>query len=281
MKIINAHLHLIELDKVAGQEKYLSVLKSISAFANLEQTVGLLSMDSILGQMDEAGIAKSVIFALYAPILFASNEFVAQICAKYPERFMGFASVDPKQKDSPQVLEEAVKNLGLCGLKLHPPLQDVYPNDESLWPLYEKAASLNIPVVFHVGSTPFGSLVKLAQADPILIDEVAISFPKLKIVLTHLGTLWHNETFMVAEKNPNVFIDTTAYPYELKALLTKDLIERVGSHKFIFGTDFPMPYEGHTHKMKDYVDCINGLDLSQEIKENIFYKNFERLLAHE
>jgi hypothetical protein len=109
------------------------------------------------------------------------------------------------------------------------------------------------------------------------LDDVAVAFPKLKIVLTHLGTLWHNESFMVAEKNPNVYIDTTAYPYEIKALLTKELIERVGPTKFIFGTDFPMPYEGHVHRMKDYVDCIGSLDLSQETKENILYRNFQRL----
>jgi predicted TIM-barrel fold metal-dependent hydrolase len=84
---------------------------------------------------------------------------------------------------------------------------------------------------------------------------------------------------MVVEKNPNVYVDTAAYPYEIKALLTSNLIERIGENKIIFGTDFPMPYENKTHNMKDYVECINSLDASQEIKENIFYKNFERLLG--
>ena len=90
--------------------------------------------------------------------------------------------------------------------------------------------------------------------------------------------MWQNEAFMVAEKNPNVYIDTAAYPHEIKNLLTPELVARVGVDKFIFGTDFPMPYEGKLHSMKDYVDCIESLNLSDEVKEKIFHKNFENLL---
>jgi len=280
MKIINAHLHLIELDEVMEErEKYLSLLQNIPSFKDLEETMNLISTEVILKQMDEAGISKSVLFACYAPIIYASNEFVAKICKKFPDRFIGFASVNPKAKQAPQILEKAIKKLGLMGLKLHPPLQDFYPNDKKLWPIYKKAVQLKIPVVFHVGSTPFGALVKLDQARPILIDEVAVAFPELKIVLGHMGTLWEKEAFMVTEKNPNVFIDTAAYPYEIKELLTEQLIKRVGEDKFIFGTDFPMPYEGKIHRMKDHVDCINNLKLSLEIKEKIFYRNFEKLIS--
>jgi predicted TIM-barrel fold metal-dependent hydrolase len=280
MKIINAHVHLIELEMVMqDQVKYLGLLQSIPSFTNIEETVRLLSPEVILQQMREAGVDKSILFACYAPILYASNDFVAKMCRQYPEKFIGFASVNPKEANAPQALEHAVKNLGLRGLKLHPPLQDFYPNSKEMWPVYEMAAALHIPVVFHVGSTPFGSLVKLSQADPMLIDEVAIAFPKLNIILTHLGTLWHNETFMVVEKNPNVYLDTAAYPYEIKDMLTKNMVERIGETKLIFGTDFPMPYEKKVHHMKDHVECIKALNLSDEVKENIFPRNLERILG--
>jgi len=283
MKIINAHLHLIEIEKILHEkEKILALLSRIPSFRSvgeLDKNLGLFSLDSALGQMQEAGISQSVLFACYAPIIYSSNEFVAEACKKYPDKFIGFASVEPKDKKAPRVLENAVKNLRLRGLKLHPPLQDFFPNEKKYWPIYQKAKELNIPVVFHVGSTPFGALVKLAQGDPLLIDDIAVAFPDLKIILAHLGTLWQDEAFMVAEKNPNVYLDTAAYPYEIKELLTKELIQRVGEEKFIFGTDFPMPFEGKLHIMKDFVDCINGLNLASEIKEKIFYKNFEKLLA--
>lgn len=282
MKIINCHLHLIETENISQMEKSLELLKNIpsfSAFGEKEEMIKFLSLKNVIKQIDEAGISKSVLFACQAPFVYASNEFVAEVCRKFPEKFIGFASVDPKDPEAPSKLEAAVKNLGLAGLKLHPPLQDFFPNDRKVWPIYEKAQELGIPVVFHVGTTPFGPLVKLAQANPILIDEIANDFPKLKIILTHLGTLWSDEAFMVAEKNPHVYVDTAAYPYEIKKLLTVDLIKRVGEDKFIFGTDFPMPYEGKSHRMKDYVDCINKIDLPIELKEKIFYKNFENLMG--
>ena len=228
--------------------------------------------------MDEAGITTSVLFACDAPIIYASNEYVASLCKQYPDRLIGFASVNPKKRNAVSVIEKAVKTFGFKGIKLHPPLQNFYPNDRRIFPLYRKAAELNVPVVFHVGTTPFASMVRLDQADPILLDEVACRFPDLKIILTHLGTLWHNETFMVVEKNPNVYVDTAAYVYEIKQLLTADLINRIGHTKFIFGTDYPTSYEKNAHRMKDFVDAINGLAISDELKEGIFYRNFEKLL---
>ncbi|OQX87595.1 MAG: hypothetical protein B6D55_02925 [Candidatus Omnitrophica bacterium 4484_70.2] len=278
MEIINAHVHIIEVDKIKEKEKYLNFLKEIPSFSNIDQVLNILSPEAVLKQMEEAKIKKCVILACYAPIIYASNEFVAEVCKKFPEKFIGFASVNPHDEEAPQKLERAIKNLGLSGLKLHPPLQNFYPHEKKYWPIYEKAEELNIPVIFHVGSTPFGSLVKLSQANPLLIDEIAINFPNLKIILTHLGTLWHNETFMVAEKNPNVYIDTSCYPYEMENLLNEELIKRVGEDKFIFGTDFPMPYQGKLHSMKEYVDCINKLNIPSWIKEKIFYKNFENLM---
>ncbi|MFO7659087.1 MAG: amidohydrolase family protein [Bacteroidales bacterium] len=280
MKIINAHTHVIEADKAFSQHgnDYLKYIKGISAFEQADKVLEMLSADNLLRQMDEAGIQQSVVFAMYAPLLYASNEFVAGLCHKYPGRLLGFASVDVKRPDLPGMLEDAVKNMGLKGLKLHPPLQNFFPNDKKFWPLYQKALDLNIPVVFHVGTTPFGSLVKLSQANPLLIDDVANDFPGLKIILTHLGTLWHHESFMVAEKHPNLFIDTAAYPYEISDLLTFNLIKRVGEDKFIFGTDFPMPYEGKMHRLADFTEVISNLKLPEYLKEKIFYGNFNELM---
>lgn len=278
MQIINAHVHMIELDKMLQIHPDIEISLELSVFQDLENTISLLKPACLFSQMDEAGISKAVLFACHAPIIYASNEYVAGLCQRFPDRLIGFASVDPKREDAVKIVEEAITKLGLQGIKFHPPLQNFYPHDKNVFPIYEKAMSLNVPIVFHVGSTPFGNLAKLDQANPLLIDEVACTFPELRIMLTHLGTLWHNEAFMVAEKNPNVFIDTAAYVYEIKTILTPELIKRVGEDKFIFGTDYPMPFSVKTHRMKDFVDCINKLDLPNEIKEKMFFKNFTYFL---
>jgi predicted TIM-barrel fold metal-dependent hydrolase len=278
MRIINAHLHLIEIEKIKDAPRFMDLMRSIPAFGNVEESLKLLSPEALLAQMDEAGIEQGVLFACLAPVLYSSNEYVGELCRRHPDRFIGFASVHPAMWNPAKKLERAVKAYGLRGVKFHPPLQNFFPNDRRMFPVYKKAIDLNLPVVFHVGTTPFGPLVKLAQANPLLLDDVAVRFPKLKIVLTHLGTLWHNEAFMVAEKHANVYVDTAAYLYEIRDLLTEDLVRRVGVEKFIFGTDYPMPAEGRPHRMRDFVDCVNRLALPDDVKERIFHKNFEKLM---
>lgn len=281
MKIISSHNHLIDTSIVLAQENlhHLDYLKGISSFVDIDEVTKMLSKENLLAQMDEAGIEQAVLFAMDAPILTSGNEFVADICKEHKGKFMGFASVNPLKENAVDILAEAIEKFGLKGLKLHPPLQNFYPNDKKIWPVYQLASDLKIPVVFHVGTTPFGSLVKLNQADPILIDDIANDFPNLKIVLTHLGTLWHNESFMIVEKHPKVYIDTAAYPYEITDLLKEKTIMRIGEEKIIFGTDFPMPYEGKMHRLKDFVDCIMDLKISHELKEMILSANFEKMMG--
>ncbi|GAX62296.1 metal-dependent hydrolase [Candidatus Scalindua japonica] len=281
MKIVNAHVHMIELEKMVKKNAGHKVPGGISVLQDIEATMPLLSPEVLIGQMEDAGVSQSVLYAVDAPIVYSSNEYVQTLCAQFPDRLMGFASVNPNDKDAVERLDKAVNEQGLRGLKLHPPLQNFFPNNESVFPIYEKAVELKIPVVFHVGTTPFGSLARLSQANPILIDDVAVEFPDLRIMLTHLGTLSHLEAFMVVEKNPNVYIDTSAYLYEIKELLTMNLITRLGPHKIIFGTDYPMPYAGLIHQMKDFVECLKGLNLTEDILEGIFYKNFETFMNYE
>jgi predicted TIM-barrel fold metal-dependent hydrolase len=280
MEIINAHVHAIDLKGMITHYPDLKLSSGIASLSHLEQTIPLLDPAILLRQMDEAGIDRSVLLAVEAPVIYASNEYVADLCKKYPDRFIGFASVDPKRDDAMEVLKKAIEGLELKGIKFHPPLQDFYPNDERYFYIYQAARDWGIPVVFHVGSTPFGNLCKLSQANPLLIDDIAVAFPELRIMLTHLGTLWQNEAFMVVEKNPNVFIDTAAYLYEIGDILTENLISRIGEDKIIFGTDYPMPSPPHAvHNMKAFVEKVKQLPLPSETKEKIFSKNFKKMIG--
>lgn len=280
MEIINAHVHAIDLKGMMAHYPGLSLPSNIASLSHIEQTLPLTNPAILLKQMDDAGINQAVLFAVEAPIIYASNEYVANLCKEYPDRFMGFASVDPKRNDAINVLKKAIEKFELKGLKFHPPLQNFFPNGERYFHIYQAAKDLGIPVVFHVGSTPFGRLCKLSQADPLLIDDVAVAFPELRIMLTHLGTLWQNEAFMVVGKNPNVFIDTASYLYELEGLLTENLLARIGEDKVIFGTDYPMPSPPHgIHNMKAFVEKIRQLPLSNTVKEKIFAQNFNRMLS--
>lgn len=278
MRIVNAHAHLIEVERMLEKYADVALAGGVAVLKEVEASFPLLAPEKLIEQMDEAGIQTTILYAVDAPIVYASNEYVHALCARYPDRFIGFASVNPLEADAPQRLEHAVREYGLLGLKLHPPLQQFAPDDRRVWPVYEKALELDIPVVFHVGTTPFGSLCRLAHANPLLVDEVAVAFPRLRMMLTHLGTLWHNEAFMVVEKNPNVFIDTAAYLSEIEAILTPDIVERIGTDKIIFGTDYPMPYGGRVHRLRDFVDCLMGLKFTEAQRRMVFSENVEALL---
>ncbi len=278
MGIINGHVHMIEVEALAARQSGPLFSGEVPVYTHIEQTLPLVLPETLIRQMDEANIEKSILFAVDGPILYSSNEYVRNLCDRFPDRLIGFASVDPKKTNSSDIFEKAVKDLDLKGLKLHPPLQDFYPNDKKIYPLYEKAIDLNVPVVFHVGTTPFGKSCKLSQADPILIDQIANDFPELRILLTHLGTLWHHSAFMVVEKHPNVYIDTAAFLYEIPQLLTIDLVNRIGANKIVFGTDYPSPFCDIVHKMSDFVDCISELDLPSEFIDCILTKNVFDLL---
>ena len=275
-QIINAHVHMIEMAALNSNESILPA--GISVYEHIEAAISTLKVETLIAQMDEAEIEQSVLFAVDAPIVYASNEYVKHLIDHHPKRFIGFASVTPYRTDATKTLEHAISDLGLQGLKLHPPLQQFYPNDKRVYPIYEKAMELDIPVVFHVGTTPFGDRCRLSMANPLLIDDVACDFPHLRIMLTHLGTLFHNEAFMVVEKHPNVFIDTAAYTYEIPQIININLIKRIGRHKIIFGTDYPSPFADELHNMKSFVDVIRSIGLPSDIEKDIFFDNFQRLL---
>ncbi|TMD43365.1 MAG: amidohydrolase [Chloroflexi bacterium] len=115
------------------------------------------------------------------------NDYVAAIVQRYPQQFVGFASVDPhKGKAAVKEMERAIKELGLAGAKFHPGVQAFYPNDPAFYPLMERIQGLGVPALFHTGTnglgagTPGGMGIKLDYTRPIYLDSLAADFPGLK-----------------------------------------------------------------------------------------------------
>ncbi len=158
---------------------------------------------------------------------FVGNDYTADIVRRYPDRFMGFASVDPhKGKAAVNEMERSVKELDLRGLKLHPISQAFFPNDTRFYPLWEKCADLGVPVLFHSGQTavgaglPGGGGLKIKYAQPIHMDDVAADFPELNIIMAHPGVPWREEQLSIALHKPNVYIDLSGWsPKYFRAIL--------------------------------------------------------------
>jgi len=208
------------------------------------------------------------------------NEYVANIVKKYPDQFIGFATVDPWMgKSALQELENSVNNLGLKGLKLHPTHQAFQPNDILFYPLYDACAQLGVPVLFHSGfaacgvGMPGGGGFKLKYSAPIPgIDDIAADFPSLTIIMAHPAWPWIEEQIAVALHKPNVYLDLSGWaPRFIPQALIRETNTRL-KEKVLFGSDFP--YLPPDKWLREF----DALEIREGIREKVLLENAKKVL---
>jgi predicted TIM-barrel fold metal-dependent hydrolase len=198
-------------------------------------------LETTLAAMDAGGVGTALISAWYGPEgALISNDEVAALVAKAPDRLVGVASVDLRRPMAAvRELRRAVDELGFKALRIVPWLWGLPPNDRRYYPLYTECVELGIPFCTQVGHT--GPLRTSETGRPIpYLDDVALDFPELTIVAGHIGYPWTQEMISLATKYPGVHIDTSAYttrryPPELVAYLRGH-----GRRKVLFGSNYPM-----------------------------------------
>ncbi len=171
-----------------------------------------------------APVDKAIVLAFAAPRIGfdVPNDYVADYVAQHPEKLVGFASVDANDIDAVPLLQRGVE-MGLRGLKLAPTYQGFDPLSPAALAVCEAAEDLGLPILWHQGTT-FVRTAELRYALPLQIDQVAIRFPDLKIVIAHMGHPWIDDALVVVRKHPNVYADVSALhprPWQLyNALLS-------------------------------------------------------------
>jgi len=136
-----------------------------------------------------------------------SNDWMAEVVKKYPEKFDFICDLDVEDVSAAvKELERCVKELGAVGLKLGPAYQNFKANDEKYYPIYEKAQELDIAISFHSGHT-YPTTARLKYAKVLDLDDIAIDFPKLRIVVCHMGSYSYEDTVALMGKHDNVFAD--------------------------------------------------------------------------
>ncbi len=237
--------------------------------------------EALLGEMDAAGVGKALLVAEDFQETLGKkvpNEAIAAGVKKYPDRFLGLASVDPhKGKKAVAELEHAVKDLGMVGLTLWPCFQKIYAHDRKYYRLYEKCLELGIFVVLHT-SVNFSSVSKLDLGRPIYLDEVAMDFPELPIVASHSGWPWVLEMIAVAWRHRNVYMEISAMRPKYIAMENSgwgpllNYGNSVLQDRVMFATSWPLL------PMKRTVEEVRALPLKEEVKEKWLYKNAARFL---
>jgi predicted TIM-barrel fold metal-dependent hydrolase len=168
------------------------------------------------------------------------NDYVAAYVARDPARLVGFGSVDPSSPTAIDELERMRADLGLVGCKLGPVYQDLDPLGPEFLRVCEALERLELPLLIHQGTT-FARAGSLLRARPILLDEIALRFPELRIVIAHMGHPWFEEAIAVVRRHPHVYADVSAL-VSRRWLLYNALVQAIEyrvEHKLLFGTDFP------------------------------------------
>jgi hypothetical protein len=236
------------------------------------------TLEGNIADMDAAEVDKSVVVAIDTETVTGtkvSNEAVAAAVAKYPDRLIGFASVDPhKGVLAVRELENAVNDLGLKGLKFIPHLLELRPNDQMFYPIFAKAQELGIPVLFHSG-TQFHVGTRLKYCRPIDLDDVAVDFPELKIIIAHFGFPWFPEALAVVQRHRNVFFNIAGWAPRHIPEMVVTYMNTVLSSKALLGSDYPLI------PRKRIMSELKGLPLKEESLRKITSDNPKRLLGIE
>ena len=210
------------------------------------------------------------------------NEEIAEVARANADVLIPFASIDPhKGRRGVDEAKRLIAEHGVRGFKFHPNVQAFFPNDRLAYPFYELIEQAGLPALFHTGHSgvgsglPGGGGIRLKYSNPMHVDDVAVDFPDLKIVLAHPSFPWQDEAISIALHKPQVFIDLSGwspkyFPEQLVRYANTLLREQV-----LFGSDYPFI------TAERWLADFETLDIKPEVRPLILKQNAIRLLGLE
>lgn len=249
------------------------MFESLRRWMGIETFDEVLPIELTLAAMREAGVTAGLTAAWYGPEgSLISNDEVAEFVARSQGLLVPVAGADIRSPmEAVRELRDRVEQ-GFVALRLVPWLWEAPPTDRRYYPLYAACVDLGIPFCTQVGHT--GPLRPSETGRPIpYIDQVAIDFPELVIVCGHIGYPWTTEMIAVADKHPNVYIDTSAYAAHRYPAELVDYLKGRGRHKVMFGTNYPMMTPARA------LARLDDLGLTAETRDAFLHANARRVFA--
>jgi len=232
----------------------------IDAHNHIGEKKGLrFSAEELIQRMDEAGVQKAIVFSFPEQI---NNEYIAQSVEKYSDRLVGFATINPWSTSAEEDLENAINELDMKGLKLHPVKHGyALDNHTILDPLLNICDKYKIPILAYGGANTLSS--------PNSFEEMAISFPNVNFFIAHGGQMYETKSAInVAKRQSNVYIETSAmFAHRIETLLEENLLEKI-----VYGSDTPYgDFEMEIEKIK-------LVEKNEKNRELIFNKTIQKLV---
>jgi predicted TIM-barrel fold metal-dependent hydrolase len=208
------------------------------------------------------------------------NDEVAAFAAENSDIIMAFASVDPMRgADAVKEARRLIATGGIRGFKLHPPLQQFHANDKAAYPFYEVVAEAKLPVIFHTGHSgigtgmPGGGGVRLKYGNPMDIDDVAVDFPDMPIIMAHPSFPWQDEAISVCLHKPQVYIDLSGWSPKYFSPILIQYANTLLKKKMLFGSDYPLLTPDRW--MTDFA----AIAIRDEVRPLILKENAARLFS--
>ena len=209
-----------------------------------------------------------------------SNEEVAELAAENADVAIPFASIDPARgKMGVREARRLIKDYGVKGFKFHPSVQAFYPNAREVYPLYEVIAEAKLPALFHTGQTgigagmPQGGGIRIKYANPLYLDDVAVDFPDMPIIMAHPSVPWQDEALSIALHKPQVYIDLSGWSPKYFPPQLVRYANTLLKDKVLFGTDFPLITPDR------WIADFEKIDIKPEVRPLIMKENAVRLLG--
>lgn len=209
-----------------------------------------------------------------------TNEEIAELAHKHSDVAIPFASVNPHRgKEGVAMARRLIKDYGVRGFKFHPQVQSFDPGDRMAYPLYEVIAEAKLPALFHTGQTGVGAGtragggIRLKYGNPMLIDDVAVDFPDMPIILAHPSFPWQEEALSMATHKPQVYIDLSGWSPKYFPPILVRYANTLLKEKILFGSDHPV--FSPERWMKEFA----ALDIKPEVRPLILKENAAKLLG--
>jgi uncharacterized protein len=240
LKAIDVHVHIEHTGEAASAdkaaEKYFGASGAPRERNALADYYRSRNMACVVFTVDERLTGRPMV----------PNDEIIQFALDNADVAIPFASIDPTR--GPEAVREAKRLVaaGARGLKLHPPLQQFSPDDPIAYPLYEVFAEAKLPVLFHTGHSgigtgmPGGGGIRLKYGNPMPIDDVAVDFPDLPIILAHPSFPWQDEAISICLHKPQVYIDLSGWSPKYFSATLIQYANSLLKNKVLFGSDYPL-----------------------------------------
>ena len=221
-----------------------------------------------------SGVDKAIIFSpktLDSAGVGGDDETTLAAVRKYPDKFVGFAAIDPRQPDCLDVLRRSIEEYGLKGVKFGPIYAGVALDDPRMAPICDYCQENDLPLTLHMGTT-FATNAPIELGRAIHVEPVAMRYPELKMILAHMGHPWYEECIAVIRKQPNVYAEISALhyrPWQFYNILIASQEYKV-TDKIFFGTDFPFTtVDESIEGLRTINDMLEGTKLPRVTEETI------------